>query len=402
LVEAQNEHDKKLSELEEKRRQDMKDSEEHAEYLESELKRLTELTDNIDRELLLAQKKIYGFEVRETPYCNFTHMYVDSQRALTNARETASEQANTLYTLTKSESQNFYNGKMQPLITRAVSYAREKGPEHATTLKTATVDYSTRAYTLTRSESKKFYDKKLVKHVGVYQATLQKLYEQHLEKHFDAHVKPVLDEKVVPFYKGTLLPIYTEKMLPFYTEQVVPTYEQYTPIVFEMIKEKYTEIISQMQHYSKLLKLNMIKALQTSCRVTLQFIEKKDTNKYVPNNITMAIEYLDHEANNVVEISLKVTLVMMVWLLRKMLRRFIISLLLTFVWLIMLPVRVIWFFSPLRLLVGKKKKGPNRKKKAMKKGTTVVPHLKKTDKIKLEAKNKRANQSKKNKKNGSK
>jgi len=391
-----------MTEVKDSHRMELERVTKKAQDLESEVKRLREQISSLDANFSKVSKSLREWETRDIPYCNVTHMRVGAQRALDNTRQYALEQSNNAltstrkhsflaYNATKTKSQRFYNHEMEPRIQRTIVFVREKAP----VVKNAAIDYSMRAYRVTRTESERFYNGWLREHVGMVLAALQKSYEVHLEEHFDAHVKPILDKWVVPFYKETLLPIYSEKIVPFYKDKAVPAYQHYFPIIVATTKRTFEEIMYRTQHFLMIVRVKVTEAIESSCRATLQFIDEKDTDNRVPVSIKSIVAYIADNASRVLNYTLNVTLFAMVWLFRSSIRKSIHFIASKIIWLIMLPFRMVWFLCPLRFLFGKKKKRSKKKNKVINKQHKHATPLKKHERVKLEAKLKRANQQKK-------
>ena len=149
-----------------------------------------------------------------------------------------------------------------------------------------------------------------------------------LRTQYKVHVQPQVDQHVLPVYK--------QHVLPFYQKAVVPLIDKAVEL-----KDEVTPRIAALANHAH---GKMVASYKASCPNT----RKQLQNMNAPPAYIQRVSEWCQTPEQTVTVFLKIMLGLLILIFRKFLWR-------TLIGLVLLPFRILWFVSPLRLIFGKKK-----------------------------------------------
>jgi len=159
--------------------------------------------------------------------------------------------------------------------------------------------------------------------------------EPHVKKTralFQEHLQPQVD-KTHDYYKQHMKPHVDKHVTPY----AVPLFEK-ASILANMVWVK-VKALTKAAHS------RLVASYKASCPNTLKRLEKME---HAPASMFLHVKQSCHDAEKTVNTFLWTLLYIFVFIFRSFLWRKLIA-------LILLPFQIVWFFSPLRLLFGKRK-----------------------------------------------
>lgn len=190
-------------------------------------------------------------------------------------------------------------------------------------------------------------------------AKVQEVSKPHIEKatksinqFYDEQIKESVETTVLPLYKQHIMPL-QEKLSKTYEESIIPLLDQ--------LNQHHKNV--QEQIYTK-----ACDAYKNGAQSIRESLEKKALDS-IPKFFFLLLKRVESSPATYLVFSLKILAIVNIYLLRY----FIVSL----VWnIVTMPFRIIWFFCPLRLIVGggggKKKSSKNSTRKGSKRMKEVA------------------------------
>ena len=152
---------------------------------------------------------------------------------------------------------------------------------------------------------------------------------------FQEHVQPQVD-KTHDYYKEHMKPHVDKHAAPVYYQYIAPLLEKGAVLVKKGWKES--------KALAKLMHSKLVTRYIKSCPNTLKQLKKMQR---APEFMVSHVKQSCQNAEKTVNTFLWTILALFVFIFRCFLRR-------TVVGMLLLPIRIIWFFSPLRLFFGKR------------------------------------------------
>ena len=277
----------------------IEDLNKHQETLRSELQSVR-IQDEQNKNELTVWKEIHDSQ----GYCNVTLMADDAMQMLEKARYSSERSLSASKELALKYLQRQLEILQDIRVTCIDTYARVSGQmmlfideEMAPKIS----DLSQRAH----SRAIAAYDQALP------------LYDEHVS------------QKVLPVFNEFVLPVYEEKILPFYNEKVAPATKP--------IQKEVKAIVEESEKQMKLVHSKAAASVEQIARSLANMMEQHEVDRFLPGWLCKHISELDGTK------TVTNLFAFCVFLLCIMCRRLILE-------IVFLPFRVVWFFSPLRLL----------------------------------------------------
>lgn len=310
---AEDEHRENVKSLKREHSKALSEKQKRIDVLEEELERLKAHVYKLNHNLTATSRSLQHWETKEVPYCNFTLIRQDTHRSLTKTLNTTARTAHTV------------KGEM---AQRATSLA---------------IDVA------------QWYEKCCAETVT------------ETMKSTNSFIMDVLKGwGIDEFWRTSVLPYYQSTIVVFYTKKVVPLLPRVVEY-YDLVMKELKGIGMRAQKETGVLKGKIVKGLKLGVNSILKSMAKENEGFLV-----QGLQHLDHEAEAVVDYTLIALVLLGIYVLRAVIKAVLLWLIripfkvvLFGLWVLTLPLRVSWFFCPLRLLLPSRNKGP--------KGEPVAP-----------------------------
>jgi hypothetical protein len=152
---------------------------------------------------------------------------------------------------------------------------------------------------------------------------------------YNMHVQSQVD-KTRTLYQNHVKPHVQKHVLPFQKQYLAPLLKKLGVLVYKFVVEGKS-LASRAHAY-------LVVSYQSTCPKALEQLSQMDAPPVLVDRVNLSCQ----DANTTVNAFLWTILVLLALIFRKFLSRNVIG-------IVLLPFRIIWFFSPLRLLFGKRK-----------------------------------------------
>jgi hypothetical protein len=149
------------------------------------------------------------------------------------------------------------------------------------------------------------------------------------------HVKPQVD-KTLTLYQVHVEPHMQKHVLPFQKQYLAPLFQKICVLVDKIVVQGKS-LASRAHSY-------LVASYQSTCPKALEQLSHMDVPPFLVDHVNISCQ----NANKTVNACLWILLVLLTLIYRKFLSRSLVR-------IVLLPFRIMWFFSPLRLLFGKQK-----------------------------------------------
>jgi len=163
---------------------------------------------------------------------------------------------------------------------------------------------------------------------------------------YDAHLAEVVNESIVPLYNEHISPIYNQHIRPVYVEHV-------SPIVKTIEGEAAKEAQKARSGAARLVRQSSSSALGV--------VKEKEFDSILPEWLVLQLDHWSKDGEQAVDVLFKGLLIIVAILCR--------SLILRIIWA---PFSLVWFFCPLRLLVGGRQEEKSAKRKSQRRYTSLT------------------------------
>ena len=150
----------------------------------------------------------------------------------------------------------------------------------------------------------------------------------------DDHVEPMYESHVAPVMKDTVEPFYRKNVDPVFKSQIIPTWNN-----------AISKLVSTAKNIVKMLYDLYHLARRNVHLVSTNILKQHSDSLPVP--VVLFLEYCQAQSDEFLTRLLWVALITVIFLFRYTLRFMMI-------YVLCIPFRIIWFFSPLRLLFRRK------------------------------------------------
>jgi hypothetical protein len=154
-------------------------------------------------------------------------------------------------------------------------------------------------------------------------------------KLLDSYVQPQMDE---------LRTLYKEHVDPRVQDHFIPFHKQYTAPLIAQQKVWIEKVVAESQALARRAHSHLVTSYQSACPQVLKQLTQLDAPSFVVNRVNLSCQ----DATKTVNAFLWTSAIVLVIYFRKFLWT-------SLVCIVLPPFRILWFFSPLRLFVGKRK-----------------------------------------------
>mmetsp|Transcript_28694 Transcript_28694/g.49537 ORF Transcript_28694/g.49537 Transcript_28694/m.49537 type:complete len:732 (-) Transcript_28694:110-2305(-) len=154
---------------------------------------------------------------------------------------------------------------------------------------------------------------------------------------YDAHLAVAVNENLVPLYNEHIYPIYNEHILPMYIEHVSP--------VIKTIEGEAAAVMDKSSKEAQRARSGAAKLVKQSSSTALGVMKEKEIDSMLPGWLVSQITHSSKDGEWAVDRLCKGLLILIVVLCRSLIKRL--------VWGVF---SLVWFFCPLRLFVGGRRK----------------------------------------------
>ncbi|KAL9180699.1 hypothetical protein ACHAXT_011152 [Thalassiosira profunda] len=164
---------------------------------------------------------------------------------------------------------------------------------------------------------------------------------------YDAHLAPVVNDKLVPVYNERVLPIYNEKILPVYTDHVSP--------VVKKIEGEAAVVLEKSKKEAQKARGEAAKLVKQGSSSALGVMKEKNLSSKLPAWFVDVVYESSKDGEWAVDILIKGLLVLLAYLCRGLIY-----------WFVSTAFSIVWFFCPLRLFFGGRRKTDTKAARAAK------------------------------------
>lgn len=221
-------------------------------------------------------------------------------------------------------------------------------------------------------------------------ANVQEKYKEMVKPHIDEHIMPIYESKVKPAFNEHVLPIFIDHVVPIYENHVIPAKDRAFDaavagrdvaifLAEDMKQSAWKDIKEAMKlaeeasmeaygYVTAFIKTSRSRAFEFSVHCSVQFfdasvglIDKYDKNGIVPDVVKEKMGAARDNADTFVETAAWVMFVgLLVFSVPFLMKVAVLCVEVAFIIAFELatwPFRVVWFFCPLRLLLGRREEG---------------------------------------------